>query len=555
MLALILVLCAAGVRVVLLISGWPAISGEEGTFGVEAMHIAYKGQFPVFMYGQDYMGTIESYVSALLFHLFGVSWFTLRLSMVLLFALFLLCLYFLTKLLYSPKLGLFTLALLCFGSFDMLFPEMMVVGGAVETLIFGTLLLLLATRLSLSAGQQMSNGKQWLRLASFAAWGCCAGLGLWSHLLVAPFVLVSGLLLLAFCRKDVRSFAPVALLVGLVIGLLPLILYNLHAAPGHNSLDAFITVYSTGSGNKSVSLYLLIKQFVGTFFFTLPSMTGMNPIYHSDPLPFSYFSSTRTSLWKVLIIGGWSSGYVLLFALAFYMAGKGLWYLKKNQLAIKEAWATKDRQMAVIYTAQLMLLLSAAITIALFAFSSNAASRPWSTRYLVGLFVAVPAILWPLWNGVNTYLPRFSAVPSQATLAVAFRRLLLVLLICLFAADTLATTTQMPASLASNAQVTAITHDLMKLGVTRFYSGYWQCDRFIFESKEGLICAVVNNDLTPGLTRYQPYYETVHSDPNAAYVFPQGSGYESNFEHKIASGKRIFEQLFMDGYVVFIPQP
>lgn len=553
-LALVLIFCAVGVRLALLIGGWPAITSEEGTFGLEAMHIAYRGAWPVFMYGQDYMGTIEAYVSAVLFHLFGVSWFTLRLSMVLLFAFFLVCLYFLAKLLYSPKLSLFTLALLCFGSFDMLIPQMMVVGGAIETLIFGTLLLYIATRLSLGAGEQLSSGKRWLRLAGFGAWGCCAGLGLWSHLLVVPFVLVSGLLLLIFCRKEILSLAPIALVIGLIVGLLPLILYNLHAAPGHNSIDAFLSIYTMGSKQTQSHLYRLIKQLIGTFFFTLPTMTGTNPLYSSHPLPLPYFSTARAPLLSVLAVGGWSLGYVLLFICACYMAGKGLQQLRKKHPVRKEAWTTKERQMAVIYSAQLMLLLAAAITIALFAFSSNAAARPWSTRYLVGLEVALPAVLWPLWNGVNTRLPRFSPEQTAAFWALFCRRGLLVLLLCLFAAETFATTAQMPANVADNAQVSVLTHDLMHMGITHIYSGYWQCDRFIFQTQEGLICAVISPDTSRGPTRYQPYYTIVHNDPNSSYVFPTGSEYDNNFHHKIVTQHLAFKQIFMDGYTVYVPQ-
>lgn len=554
-LALTLILGAIGIRVVLLLSGWPAVSAEEGTFGLEAMHIAYRGEFPVFMYGQDYMGTIEAYTAAILFRFFGVSWFTLHLSMVILFALFLVCLYFLTKLLYSPKLSLFTLALLSFGSIDMITPQLRVLGGAVETLLFGTLLLLLATYLSLHAGQPLSKGKRWLRIACFIAWGCCAGLGLWSHLLVAPFVLVSGLLLLIFCRRELLSLAPIALLIGLVAGLLPLILYNLHAAPGHSSLDAILSVYMTPDGKTQSGPYELIKQFMGTFLYSLPVSTGMNPLYSSEPLPLPSFSPLRTSWLNVIAVGAWSMGYILLFTLAFYMIGKGLWQLRKLRSTTDDSTLEREHhQIAVIYSAQLMLLLSAALTIALFAFSSNAASRPWSTRYLIGLQVALPAILWPLWNGVNTHLARFSFVPSSSILALLARRALLALLVCFFALQTFGTVTQMPANVADNAQVDALTQDLMHMGITRIYSGYWQCDRFIFQTQEKLTCAVVHDDMSPGLTRYQPYVTIVRQDRHAAYVFPEKSIYETNFERKTAYLNHGFDRIYVDGYVVYIPK-
>ena len=199
--ALLLISFAFAIRLILIAHGWPATTSEEGTFGLEAMHIAYRGEFPIFMYGQNYMGTLEAYFGAIFFHLFGVSLFSLRLGMLTLFTLFLFSLYALTMLLYSPPMALLTLVVLSVGAPGVLVPEMMVLGGTTETLLFGTLLLLLATRLSLTSGQHLSTRRRWLRMAGFAAWGCCTGLGLWSHLLVAPFVLVSGLLLLIFCHK------------------------------------------------------------------------------------------------------------------------------------------------------------------------------------------------------------------------------------------------------------------------------------------------------------------------------------------------------------------
>ena len=40
-----------------------------------ALHIAYRGEHPLFFYGQEYMGPLEAYIGALLFHIFGVSLF------------------------------------------------------------------------------------------------------------------------------------------------------------------------------------------------------------------------------------------------------------------------------------------------------------------------------------------------------------------------------------------------------------------------------------------------------------------------------------------------
>ena len=552
-LALIVITFAIVLRLMLIANSWPETNSEEGTFGLEAMHIAYRGEFPIFMYGQNYMGVLEAYLGAILFHLFGVSLFSLRLGMLIFFAFFLICIYCLTKLLYSPQMALITLVVLSVGSGGILLPQMMVLGGAVETLLFGTLLMLLATWLSLSSGQEMSSRKKWQRIAGFAAWGCCAGLGLWSHLLVAPFVLVSGLLLLLFCRREARTWASLALLTGLVIGLFPLIIYNLTASRGHNSFSTFLMLYNTGnpSGASPVP-HLLRRQLSGTFLYSLPFATGMNTPCAAAEMP--YFSATPSPIGCILVQGGWSLGYLALLTIATCMAVWGLWKLRKLHPTNMINLPAEDRHIAILYVAQLMLLLSSAITLFLFAHSSNAAYRPWSTRYLVGLFVATPVLLWPLGNGISIGIATFSDRMRHIHLMILFRRIILVLLVFLFAAEMLYATMQIPLNKTSNAQDKTITQYLISTKATHIYSGYWECDRFIFLTQEKIICAVVNENMSAGPTRYSPYYSIVHADPRAAYVFHQNSTYERNFDEKIAQSNNKFQKIVLDGYVVYRPE-
>ena len=557
--ALLLIAFAFAVRLILIANGWPATTSEEGTFGLEAMHIAYRGEFPIFMYGQNYMGTLEAYFGAFFFRIFGVSLFSLRLGMLTLFTLFLLALYYLAKLLYSPQIALLTLIALSVGAPLVLIPEMMVLGGTTETLLFGALLLLIATRLSLTSAQELSLRRRRLRLVGFAAWGCCAGLGLWSHLLVAPFILVSGLLLLIFCRKELRTLVPVALLLGLIVGSFPLIVYNITAPFAQNSIATFLAIYNIGSpAHYSIDFFL--KQLSGTFLYSLPVATGMNPVCDVRLMPF--FTAAPAPVGCILAQGGWSLGYLLLLVTALCIAGRGLLKLRKSRVGKVSGWSLKERQQAVIYTAQFMLLLSAAITIALFAHSSNAASRPWSTRYLVGLLVATPALLWPLWNGARTMIATgFPDFPrwGRARLFAIARWAILVLLVGLFAVETLSTTADMAAIHADNAQVNAVTQKLIQMGITHIYSGYWQCDRFIFQTQEKIICAVLMQELSPGLTRYARYAHIVYADPNSAYVFPQNSlfetdfEFETNFELMMGQTSRHYQKIVIDGYVVYRP--
>src|SRR6266566_4063185 len=77
---------------------WHHTNIDEGTMGEMAMNIAFRGEHPVFFYGQDYMGALQAYLAAGFFRLFGVSLFTLRLGLVFLFALFLISMYLMASL-------------------------------------------------------------------------------------------------------------------------------------------------------------------------------------------------------------------------------------------------------------------------------------------------------------------------------------------------------------------------------------------------------------------------------------------------------------------------
>ena len=79
-----------------------------------------------------------------MFKFFGISIFSLRLGMLLLFTIFLLLIYVLGSLLYNKKVAIWTLVILAGGSETVITPELKAVGGVIETLVFGTALLLLA---------------------------------------------------------------------------------------------------------------------------------------------------------------------------------------------------------------------------------------------------------------------------------------------------------------------------------------------------------------------------------------------------------------------------
>jgi len=287
-------MCAAAIialavllRIVLTLQAWPQTNADEGTMGIMALHIAYRGERPIFFYGQDYMGVLEAYLAAAVFHIFGASVFTLRLVTILLFALFLTGIYLLASLLYSKKLALITLALLSLGSVIMLDSELIALGGYPELLLFGTLAFLLASWLAVSSGQYSSLRRQLLRFIALGAWGLVVGLGFWSDYIMLALALISFLLLLVFCWRDLLKGGILFLLLGLAIGAYPLIKYNLMASPNGNTLAVLWRLHNNFSvelARYALNHNSLIAEIKGTALVGLPSITGAPPLCYDANL-------------------------------------------------------------------------------------------------------------------------------------------------------------------------------------------------------------------------------------------------------------------------------
>ncbi len=51
---------ATGLRIILASQNWPPTNSDEATMGLMARHIAYRGEYPIVFYGQNYMGALRT---------------------------------------------------------------------------------------------------------------------------------------------------------------------------------------------------------------------------------------------------------------------------------------------------------------------------------------------------------------------------------------------------------------------------------------------------------------------------------------------------------------
>ncbi|HEY4037129.1 MAG TPA: hypothetical protein VGL94_24500 [Ktedonobacteraceae bacterium] len=323
--AAIILIFAASLRIFLAALGWPPTNSDEGVMAIMAVNIAYHGAHPVMFYGQNYMGTIEAYLGAGFFHLFGgPSLFALRLGVILLVTLFLICMYLLARLLFSKPLGLVTLLMLSVGSIPMLTRQMIATGGSSQTLFFGSLAFLLAAWLASTYQRHTSLGVKVRRLIAYAVWGLAVGLGIWSDMVVLPFLAMAGLLLLLFCWRELLVWGWLIVLSCMIIGITPLISYDL--ALKLSPWKVFTGLVHGGNTVAPQTLPGILHNIISTVQVSIPTATG-NPFCPVIELRFLGDNAPH-SLQCTLIHASWGGGYLLLLACALGVTLRALWYIR-----------------------------------------------------------------------------------------------------------------------------------------------------------------------------------------------------------------------------------
>jgi len=189
-LALIVALIA---RLILLASGAVSFHADEAIVGLMARHIL-QGERPTFFYGQAYMGSLDAWLVALGFRLLGDSVSTIRVVQSVLYLLVVAAGYLLAWRL-SERTAVAVVAgfVLAIPPVNTALYTTATLGGYNETLLFGTLILLLAYEVT------HDHTRSYWR---WALLGLCAGLGWWTNGLIVVFALPATLLILYTLLKS-----------------------------------------------------------------------------------------------------------------------------------------------------------------------------------------------------------------------------------------------------------------------------------------------------------------------------------------------------------------
>ncbi len=540
----LIIMMATLIRVFLLASGWPLLDGDQGTMGLAALHIFHGTDYPIFFYGQTFMGTIEAYIAALIFHIFGISTFSLRIGLLFFYVGFLINMFLLIRKLFSANFAVFTTLLLALGAPEIVYWQL---SPRVypEIPFFASSLLLIAVHLALKLEQQYSITQQRRHFLQkdlwfYGMWGFIAGFSIYDDPLIIPFVVITGFILLIclYRRKVIINY--IVIIVTFLIGISPILIYTvLH--PSSSVFQVGASAFSSFS-SSSTSLFtlnrlkILAVQSVHTVLITIPVMTGGNtlcPTGEVDHLV-GYDPATETCIgihafWGVFITA------LLLFAGYSYL--RNIFKKRQNSQSVLRTSILRE-------VCRFASILGMIMTILLLMLSSHPYTimTPWKTsRYLIAFEVVMPCMLYSLWE-TSCNSRYFKLVKRFSHVSIP------IIIVCIYGIGMLLTFNGVQTAQATLLRDKDLISTLQRRGIVHIYTIHGPCNGLTFLSQETILCNTADDPFHPSGNRYVPDGVVVEHDPKTAYIYPVGSPQSHILLHSTA--KKLTHSI-IDGYDIF----
>jgi 4-amino-4-deoxy-L-arabinose transferase-like glycosyltransferase len=458
---------AAGLKAILLVAGTVPFNSDEAVVALMARHIL-QGARPTFFYGQAYMGSLDAYLVAGSFLLFGEKVSSIRLVQIALYLLYMLTLWILARRFFADRsaanLVLWIAAI----------PTVLVttyttatLGGYGESLVLGNLILWLGYEVIF--GNWQDSSLAWLIL------GLTGGLAFWTLGMAGVYLLPVAILgLRRFNYRKIQVHVLAA--IGFFAASSPWWIYNFN-----HSGEALAIL--TGTSSLSLTSSTPFQRLIGFFLLGIPTLLGFRFPWSAEYAPW----------------------LVVLFTLIFYF-GVDLYNWKR----------VKDKARVMQPGAYWLLSLFSLIFLLVFLgtqFGIDATGRYFLPLY-VPLTLASAALIHAAWK-------------KRTVLGVGL--LVLLLSINLFetgraASSTDKITTQFdPITRFDNAHDGDLVQFLRQHGETRGYSNYWVSFRLAFLSQEEIIYAPLlpyKADLSysPADNRYPIYGDIVARSSKVAFI-------------------------------------
>lgn len=485
------ILVAILFRVALLLNRSYPFNSDEAIVALMARH-TLSGQWPVFFYGQAYMGSLDATLVASGFTLFGQNVWVIRFVQLLLFTGTLFTSMQLSKYLTRSFAGsMMTGVLLAIPTVNLNLYSTVSLGGYGEALLIGNLLLLLSIRLD---GQ---DGRNWLLFL----WGLLAGIGFWAFGLTLVYSLPA-FIMLAAGRQRGRihiSLAHMLLLIafGFLLGISPILFWVASNNPAVLMRELFGAAIA-GTSTQGVWPNLL-NHLLNFILFGVSAIFGLRPPW--SPRIFFWPLSLGVALFWVAVV----IQYIRM------LKGKG------------------GQVRAARLLGGLMLTLIAGFFLTPFG------ADP-SGRYFLPITVMATVIAGGLVADDSDWFPRW------------LKWVLFSIVIAYQLSSNLYTTFRSETGFSTQFDAVArINHEyddelmefLNRVEATRGYTNYWVAYPLAFKSAEELVFVPrlpYHQDLryTPRDNRYAPYNSIVEASDHVAYITTNNP----ELDQRIRSGMR-----------------
>ncbi|RMD84179.1 MAG: hypothetical protein D6808_07390 [Candidatus Dadabacteria bacterium] len=264
---ILIVLIGAALRLDYLFHSNFGIEADEAIVGLMAKHISEGGRWPIFYYGQPYMGSLEALLVAVFFKLFGVSRYALKAVPFLVSLAVIPALFALGRRIYNLRAAKIAALLFAVPPSALVLWSVKARGGFIEVILLGAVGLLLTVR-------WLAEKTPTIGLA-FAI-GLIFGVGWWINAQIvyfaAPSCIIGGIA--AAKRAGVKRFflLSAAAFSGFLVGSSPFWAYNL--THNFSSIKMLIGggVYDIGSHIK------------GFFKVAFPILLGARRFWHEEEL-------------------------------------------------------------------------------------------------------------------------------------------------------------------------------------------------------------------------------------------------------------------------------
>ncbi len=507
-------------------------NGDEAIVGLMTRHIL-QGEIPIFFYGQEYLGSLESLVASFYFRLFGSSVLVLKLSPFSFFLLFQVLCYFLFKRI-SGRIVAFVAC-----QFLILSPTVLLTwstesqGGHLEVLTLGVLSLLIFLKYSECTNRKKSIFYLFLL-------GLVVGVGWWTSQLIVFFLIPIFLSFLTNTRlwKALQNWSIVwkvivlrdlnlnrflkFLLAALNLCLLTygviLIVSMLNSFLSGNVIQReikLLAILLVSGGYLNIFLrkkqFWPIRELVLLFGFSLGylpvilfHLTGQAGRYRGFGfaiVPLSRLMKNLSLLYQASLpeILGTSFSlqsdpflHYLSYYLLFIYVSSLIYFVYQNRHNIHNLFKLKPCKNDVRF----FLLIILFVTPVVFIASIYPVDRH-SSRYLLALFVVLPFLI------VNfAYLIR--KISKIAFSVFLFSTLFFFAYTNLFLYD----------NLDKNNYYNQLITFLNEREITRAYANYWISYPVTFISKESIIVAPYKSK-----DRYPRYTEILREEKTPSYIF------------------------------------